>query len=151
MDWENDPDPTLTEFVANLVALRRACRSLRRRHFLIGSQVGETALKDVHWLSPDGTEMDEAAWADGERQAFGMQMSNDIEGSERVLILINAAREPCPFALPPALGGPWRPVFDTTLAVGAVPEDTRPAISAGGTVALPERAVLVLKAPPALT
>ncbi|MBD8907946.1 glycogen debranching protein GlgX [Methylorubrum zatmanii] len=150
MDWKNDPDPSLTEFVANLAALRRACHSLRRRHFLIGSQVGETALKDVHWLSPDGTEMDEAAWADGERQAFGMQMSNDIEGSERVLILVNAAQAPCPFALPPALGGPWRPVFDTTLAVGAVPEDTRPAVPAGGTVALPERAVLVLKSPPVL-
>jgi glycogen operon protein len=150
MDWANDPDPTLTEFVANLAALRRACRSLRRRHFLVGSRVGETELKDVHWLSPDGTEMDEAAWGDGERRAFGMQMSNDIEGSERVLILMNAAPEPCPFALPPALGGPWRPVFDTTLDTGAVPDGARAPVRAGGTVDLPERAVLVLKSPPIL-
>lgn len=150
MDWEADPDPTLSEFVGNLAALRRACRSLRRRHFLLGSRVGETDLKDVHWLSPDGTEMDEAAWGNGERRAFGMQMSNDIEGSERVLILMNAAPEPCPFALPPDLGGPWRPVFDTTLATGAVPDGTRPPVRAGGTVDLPERAVLVLKSPPIL-
>ena len=150
MDWAHDPDPTLTAFVANLAWLRRACRSLRRRHFLVGAPVGETGFKDVHWLSPDGTEMDGAAWADGGRQAFGMQMSNDIAGSERVLILTNAAVAPCAFALPPALGGPWRPVFDTTLDVGAVPEGSRPPVPAGGTVDLPERAVLVLKAPPVL-
>ncbi|OHV17350.1 glycogen debranching enzyme GlgX [Methylorubrum extorquens] len=150
MDWENDPDPTLTEFVANLATLRRVCCSLRRRHFLVGSRVGETALKDVHWLSPDGTEMDAAAWGDGERRAFGMQMSNDIEDSERVLILMNAAPEPCPFALPPDLGGPWRPVFDTTLDTGKVFDGARPPVPVGGTVDLPERAVLVLKSPPLL-
>ncbi|GEL40101.1 glycogen operon protein GlgX homolog [Methylorubrum extorquens] len=150
MDWENDPDPTLTEFVANLAALRRVCCSLRRRHFLVGSRVGETALKDVHWLSPDGTEMDAAAWGDGERRAFGMQMSNDIEDSERVLTLMNAAPEPCPFALPPDLGGPWRPVFDTTLDTGKVLDGARPPVPVGGTVDLPERAVLVLKSPPLL-
>ncbi len=148
MDWHHDPDPTLTAFVSNLAALRRACRSLRRRRFLVGAQVGETALKDVHWLSPDGTEMDETAWTDGGRQAFGMQMGNDIEGAERVLILLNAAAAPCAFALPHDLGGPWRPVFDTSLPLGAVPEGARLPVPAGGTVDLSERAVLVLKAPP---
>jgi isoamylase len=150
MDWETDPDPALAEFVGNLAALRRVCRSLRRRHFLMGAEVEGTGLKDVHWLSPDAAEMDGAAWADGDRQAFGMQMSNDIAGSERVLILMNAATAPCPFALPPALGGPWRPVFDTTLPVGTVPEGSRPAVEVGGTVDLPERAVLVLKGAPAV-
>ncbi|MFG5118388.1 glycogen debranching protein GlgX [Methylorubrum sp. POS3] len=150
MDWETDPDPALAEFVGNLAQLRRVCLSLRRRHFLRGAEVEGTGLKDVHWLSPDASEMDAAAWADGERQAFGMQMSNDIAGSERVLILMNAATAPCPFVLPLELGGPWRPVFDTTLPTGTVPEGSRPPVEAGGTVDLPERVVLVLKAAPAL-
>ncbi|GJE74005.1 glycogen debranching protein GlgX [Methylorubrum suomiense] len=150
MDWETDPDPALAEFVGNLAQLRRVCLSLRRRHFLRGAEVEGTGLKDVHWLSPDAAEMDAAAWADGERQAFGMQMSNDIAGSERVLILMNAATAPCPFVLPLELGGPWRPVFDTTLPTGTVPEGSRPPVEAGGTVDLPERVVLVLKAAPAL-
>jgi glycogen operon protein len=148
MDWAHDPDPELAAFVGNLAALRRRCPSLRRRHFLTGAKVDGTDLRDVHWLSPDGTEMDGSAWADGARQAFGMQIGNDIEGAQRVLVLINAAETPCEFRLVRAIGGPWRRVFDTTLASGAFPPNTIPTVGEGGSVQVAPRSVLVLKAPP---
>ncbi|MET0257094.1 MAG: glycogen debranching protein GlgX [Methylobacterium sp.] len=148
MDWAHDPDPDLAAFVGNLSALRRRCPSLRRRHFLVGARVDATELRDVHWLSPDGTEMDGDAWNDGGRQAFGMQIGNDIEGARRVLVLMNAAETPCEFHLAPVVGGPWRRVFDTALATGTVPPHTMPTVGEGGTVVVPPRNILVLKAPP---
>ena len=64
VDWETDGgDPHLTDFVRNLLALRRDHRALRRRKFLTGETVAAGGLKDVHWLSPCGAEMDDAAWA----------------------------------------------------------------------------------------
>ena len=43
----------------------------------VGSRVGETALKDVHWLSPDGAEMDAAAWGDGEQITTLVPLGDD--------------------------------------------------------------------------
>ena len=148
MDWRADPDPELTDFVANLAALRWRCRSLRRRRFLLGAWVDGGTLRDVHWLSPDASEMDGSAWSDDDRHAFGMQIGNDLVGAERVLVLMNAAPSNCMFGLAAAIGGPWRPVFDTALGTGVVPPGSRPAVPSGGTVDLDARCVLVLKADP---
>ncbi len=148
LDWEQAPDPDLTAFVANLADLRKSCPALRRRHFLEGASVNDTALRDVHWLAPDGTEMDGFAWSDDGRQAFGMQIGNEIEGAERVLVLMNAAETPCNFALAPVIGGPWRQVFDTRLATGLVPPKERGPVPEAATVALDPRCILVLKAAP---
>ena len=100
LDWTVDPDPDLTVFVANLTGLRRACPSLRRRRFLVAAEVDGANLLDVHWLAPDGTEMEPADWADDARRCFGMQMGNDIEGAERVLVLMNSGEALAPSAWP---------------------------------------------------
>ncbi|GJD54236.1 glycogen debranching protein GlgX [Methylobacterium dankookense] len=147
MDWTSDPDPTLTSFVANLLRLRRAQPALRRRKFFDGHQIDpDEPLRDVHWLSPDGTEMDGEAWGDDGRQAFGMQIGNDAEAGDRLLLLFNAAEIPCDFRLAPIVGGPWRPVFDTASETGAVPAGQAEPVPEGGTVTLPGRSVQVLAA-----
>ena len=148
MDWARDPDPELSSFVGNLAALRRRCPALKRRHFLLGAAVDGTGFRDVHWLSPNGTEMDGGAWGEGGRQAFGMQIGNDIEGVQRVLVLMNAAEAPCAFDLAPVIGGPWRVEFDTTKPTGAVAPEARPAVPEGGRILIEPRSVLLLKSPP---
>ena len=150
LDWGVDPDPDLAAFLANLATLRRRCHALRRRRFLVGATVESTGLKDVHWLSPDGSEMDAEAWGDDARQTFGMQIGNDVEDAERVLVLMNASERACDFALAPVVGGPWRFVFDTGLPTGKVPSGAHPVVWEGGRVALGARTVLVLKCPPVL-
>ncbi|WP_128564229.1 glycogen debranching protein GlgX [Methylobacterium crusticola] len=143
MDWENDGgDPALLAFLRNLLALRREHRALRRRKFLTGEKVASNGLKDVHWLSPCGAEMDDAAWGDAARRAFGMQIGNDAPDGRRLLILANAAEAPVEFHLARVVGGPWAPVFDTTAPDGR--PLAREAVRAGGQVRLPERALVVL-------
>ncbi len=143
VDWENDGgDPALTEFVRHLLALRRDHRALRRRKFLTGETVAAGGLKDVHWLSPCGAEMDAAAWGEAERRAFGMQIGNDAPDGRRLLILANAGEAPIDFQLAKVIGGPWTPLFDTTVPDGR--PVAREAVRAGGMVRLSERALLVL-------
>ena len=143
VDWENDHgDPALTEFVRNLLGLRRDHRALRRRKFLTGETVAPGGLKDVHWLSPCGAEMDDGAWGDGERRAFGMQIGNDAPDGRRLLILANAGEVALDFQLARVIGGPWTPLFDTTAGDGR--PVAREAVRSGGTVRLPERSLLVL-------
>ena len=143
MDWSTDPDPDLGPFVSNLTRLRRETPALKRCRFFDGTPIdADEPLRDVHWLSPCGAEMDAEAWADESRRAFGMQIGNDLDHG-RILILINADPEPCSFRLAAVVGGPWRPVFDTTAATGAVAPDAA-AHAATAVVPLPGRTILVL-------
>ncbi|WP_132249610.1 glycogen debranching protein GlgX [Methylobacterium segetis] len=147
MDWAQDPDPDLGLFVANLTRLRREQPGLRRRSFLDGARLDpDEALRDVHWLAPTGSEMEPEDWADADRQAFGMQIGNDHEHGDRLLILVNGAEEGCAFQLSAAIGGPWRPIFDTASPTGAVSK-AHPAYREAALVDLPARTILVLAAP----
>jgi glycogen operon protein len=148
VDWETDPDPSLTAFVANLTRLRREQPALRRRDFLHGALVEDGPLRDVHWLSPCGAEMDGGAWADADRQAFGMQIGNDLPDADRLLILVNAAETPCDFTFAPVIDGPWSLVFDTTRATGSVPEG-QTLYPAGARFHLDAHALYVLRTRPA--
>lgn len=148
MDWENDPDLSLTTFVGNLTRLRREQPALRRRDYLTGALVDDGPLRDVHWLAPGGTEMRDGDWADSDRQAFGMQIGNDLPQADRLLILVNAAEEPCDFTLAPIIGGPWTAIFETTRMTGAVPAG-QPMFPTGAGIRLDPQAVYVLRARPA--
>ncbi len=146
MDWTSDPDPALTAFVARLIAFRRAQPALRRRAFFTGELVDpEEPLRDVHWLCPEGAEMEGIHWGDDGLRVFGMQIGNDRVEADRLLILFNAGTEDVPFRLAPIVGGPWRPALDTTEPTGA-PHRDAPPVPAGGTVPLPAHSVLVLTA-----
>lgn len=96
----------------------------------------------MHWLSPCGAEMDEAAWGDAERRAFGMQIGNDAPDGRRLLVLANAGEAAIDFQLARVVGGPWTPLFDTTAMDGR--PVAREALKAGGTLHLPGRALVVL-------
>jgi isoamylase len=147
MDWSFDPDPQLADFVANLLALRRAQAALRRRRFFTGALIDpEEPLRDVHWLAPEGTEMEGRHWSDDRLQVFGMQIGNDGDPGERLLMLFNAGEGACTFQLARVVGGPWRPVFGTDAPEGALPPDAA-SYEAGAAVPLPGRTVLVLTAP----
>ncbi|MFC4171470.1 glycogen debranching protein GlgX [Microvirga sp. GCM10011540] len=127
LDWlaASSTDPNLLDFVRNLIALRRRYMAFRRNSFLSGAPVSEDGLKDVHWLAPEGREMGDRDWADGERRTFGMQLGNDAPDGHRLLLLINAAPQRIKFQLPKDIpNGRWIQVFDTSLPEGLVRENS---------------------------
>ena len=115
LDWSQlAAQRDLTEFVSRLLAIRRRRPELRRARFLSGAADAGSA-GDVHWLHPAGREMTGPDWQDGALRALGMRLVAD-EGSSAgdVLVLLNAAAQPCEFALPRvAAGAAWTCRLDT--------------------------------------
>ncbi|MEE7545645.1 glycogen debranching protein GlgX [Xanthomonas sp. Kuri4-1] len=109
LDWENDAtEGRLTEFVRALLSLRRRYPILTRGRFLNGQYNEEAGLRDLTWLNPGGTEMDDAHWTDAGARAVGLVLEGKAQTSgvrERandatLLIVLNAYHEGVTFTLP---------------------------------------------------
>jgi isoamylase len=152
IDWDLDEDRrTLLEFVRKLVQFRHAQPTLRRRKYFQGRNI--RGGKDVAWLSPDGREMDDAAWHAGFVRTLGMLLSGTAieEVNERgapitgdtLLVLLNGHTDKVPFTLPPHDADlQWQRVFDTVDPRGA-----DRIYRAGGRYPLQGRSVAVFKIP----
>jgi glycogen operon protein len=119
----------LLMFTSAVVALRKKHAVFRRRRFFAGDAAhgGQSALGDIEWFSPDGTEMDENDWQNGYARTLmaflnGQAIPEPDPHGERILdsnflMLFNAHSEPVNFALPPAqYAVGWRVRLDTTVA-----------------------------------
>ncbi|PRX92375.1 glycogen debranching protein GlgX [Allonocardiopsis opalescens] len=126
VDWERAALPEnqeLLEFVRGLAALRRAHPVFRRRRFFLGAAPHDERLRDIAWLSPRGTELDDGDWADGHRSLVvflnGSAITEPDPRGEPVtddsfLLLLNAAPGKVEFKLPgTAYGESWEVVLDT--------------------------------------
>ena len=111
VDWNLDPcQRQLVEFTRKLLAIRQAHPVLRRRHFFKGAVVEGSTQKDVTWIRPDGTEMQDADWGNAEARAFGMLIDGaatdevDDRGhavrGDTLLMILNAGEQDVTFSLP---------------------------------------------------
>jgi glycogen operon protein len=111
LDWET-ADAELTEFVRQLIALRKRHPGFRRRSY--------PKPEDVTWLTPHGAPMTQADWTNPESRALGMLLlgkqlaERDDRGApledDDLLLLLNAGEEAVEFALPSA---GWQLLLDT--------------------------------------
>ncbi len=132
VDWDG-ADEDLIDFTAKLLRLRKSHATFRRRRYI---QERSEEEKDLHWLTPLGTEMTESNWNDPFARCIGMLFSGEafrewdrygrrIEDDD-FLLLLNAHYEPIDFKLP-RRDGPWIKVVDTALEAGAATSlDTEP-------------------------
>ncbi len=119
MRWRDATDPTLVDYVANLIALRKRHDVFRRLDFFTGDVVAATGLKDVYWLAADGQEMAGGLWGTYERRTLGMQIGNHDRPDDRILLLFNASDAEVEFHLPPAFPCvSFRPIFESVAADG---------------------------------
>ncbi len=117
---QSEEDAALTRFVGKLLHLRRTHPVFRRSKFLSGKPVGDTGIKDVMWLSPEGREMTTADWTSPSARCLGAivfaakQPTTTSHEDDLFLLLMSAAAESISFVLPkPKLHRHWRLVFDT--------------------------------------
>ena len=156
LDWEN-ADEGLLAFTAKVAALRAEHPVFRRRRFFTGRPVrqrGSVGLTDISWFRPDGSEMSDEDWDSGFGKSVAVYLNGqgipglDQRGHRVVddsfVICLSAHHEPIEFTLPPKeFGEQWRVVIDTATPENGHGDATVPA---GGTVALPARALVVLQA-----
>ncbi len=148
VDWEN-ADQGLIDFTGRLIALRKKHSVLRRRRFMHGNQVSPEGHKDVTWLHPDGREMASDDWQEGHGRCLGVMLCGtaapdiDFAGNPHddsiLLILANAAPEPCGFKLPEEPAGSWRLLIDTA------EQHTGENLAPGSDVELDGRHLMVLE------
>ncbi|WP_074378966.1 glycogen debranching protein GlgX, partial [Xanthomonas graminis] len=133
LDWDNDPtEGRLTDFVKALSALRKRYPILTRGRFLNGQYNEEAGVRDLTWLNPGGTEMEEAHWTEAGARAIGLVLEGkaqtsgvkELANDDTLLIVINAYHEGVNFVLPSAEEAlHWKLVLSTdeTLQVDAMP------------------------------
>jgi isoamylase len=156
VDWtESDEAESMLAFARRVVHLRANSPALRQPEFFDG-RTTPTGRPDLIWLRPDGHELEEPDWEDDERRTLGMwidgsnSQSRTREGElladHSWLLLMHAGADPIDVVLPGVeFGETFEPTLDTTTSDGA-PASTEP-LSAGSSLTLPARSLLLLKAP----
>ncbi len=124
-DWSLDEeDQDLMAFIRRLSAIVAENPVLRRRDFFSGEPQGMGGTKDLTWIRPDGEEMAEDDWNDGERRAIGMLLlgraADEVDGRGRraygdtLLVLLNGGAHSVPFTFPRLENpGRWEVLVDT--------------------------------------
>jgi isoamylase len=133
IDWTGEYDSGLLAFVQQLIALRKAHPTFRRRRFFEGRKIQGASIKDILWLTPEATEMTGDEWHSTEATTLGMLLPGsaieelDIHGERIIddsfLILMNAHPEGQEFRLPAlATGTRWNAIIDTARDGGLKPQ-----------------------------
>jgi glycogen operon protein len=123
VDWSlAEKNRSTIDFVQTLTSLRKLYPVLRRNRFLTGAYNEELGVKDVTWIHPSGTEMNDATWRDAGLRCVGMLIDGRAQasgvrerGSDATLLLIfNGSAEAVKFKLPqPVDGKGWKLQLDT--------------------------------------
>jgi isoamylase len=134
VNWDlSREDQDFLAFVGRLIELRRNHPVFRRRNFFQGRSIRGTAVKDIHWLKPDGAEMSDHEWAHDFARCLGVFLSGasmeerDRQGrpirDDNFLLLFNAHHEPMEFKLPQLdQASEWQLLLDTQDEGEMVPE-----------------------------
>jgi isoamylase len=125
VNWEIDEyNRLLIDFTRRLIGVRKAFPILRRNRFLTGEYNAELDVRDVRWLTPSATDMDDAQWQDDNARCFGILLDGRSQASgikrasmdATALIVLNAHHDVVRFQLPEVAGGScWRRLIDTNV------------------------------------
>jgi glycogen operon protein len=127
LDWSSIGvhGQALLDFTRRLIRIRKRHAMLHRARFLVGEHDPDLDVKDVTWLTPDGTEMAPEHWNEPHAKCFGMLLDGRARptgiaqrGSDETLLLImNAHHDVVRFTLPEvAEGVRWLRLVDTNHA-----------------------------------
>ncbi|HUO24018.1 MAG TPA: glycogen debranching protein GlgX [Candidatus Aquilonibacter sp.] len=126
LEWEKSrPNSELSNFLQQLIALRREHPVFQRRNFFQGRAIKGAGVKDILWLGPDGGEMTDDEWNQEHARTLGVFLSGSAVGEvdergrpltdENFLLLMNAHFEEVPFSLPTVASGmSWIMLLDTS-------------------------------------
>lgn len=123
VNWDfGETGDELYAFVRKLSRLRHNYPILRRERFLTGHYNAELDVKDVTWLKPDGNEMEDEDWGDGNAMSMGVLLDGRAQptgirkrGSDITLLLFfNAYHDVVECKLVDVAGGKsWARLLDT--------------------------------------
>jgi isoamylase len=124
LEWEaiTDDGKNLQAFVKKLISLRENSHLLHNARFYTGAFDEAVGTKDVTWLTPDGTEMEEHHWTDPGARCMGILLDGRSvqhltylrKDPDVLLMIMNAHHDVVMFNLPQVPGGQeWTLLLDT--------------------------------------
>jgi len=140
VDWSLlEKNAPLMKFVRKLCALRHKYPILRRNLFLNGELVEELDVRDVTWINPKGSQMENGDWdapvrcfamlLDGRAQSTGIRQ----RGKEAtILMIINGHQDAVNFTLPDSVGASsWSLLLDTNISEATESTEEAPPLAVG--------------------
>ena len=130
VNWDlSSSDRDFLAFVQRLISLRRAHPVFRRNNFLQGRAIRGSGIKDILWLKPDGTEMNDEEWAHDFARCLGVYLGGEVMEErdqhsnpifdDNFLMLFNSHHESIHFHLPELCeGSQWQSILDSNFACG---------------------------------
>jgi isoamylase len=148
-NWTNVDEGLLT-FARQVIHLRRRHPVFRRRRWFEGRPPEQHEIGDIAWFKPDGQEMSEQDWQNGEAKSLAVFLNGDrlreVTDTGRpitddsFLLLFNASSDTQVFTLPPVtFGDRWRTVIDTYET-----KDQSASFDAGSEITMFNRSLVVL-------
>ncbi len=136
VNWELTPeDHEFMRFVQHVIHVKQNHKVFRRRSFFQGRHIRGGDVKDIMWLKPDATEMNDEEWHQSFARCLGLFLAGEgldefdekgrMIGDVDFLWLLNAHHEEIPFSLPKYRVLGWQVEIDTsytgpTRDVGAI-------------------------------
>jgi isoamylase len=157
VDWKAARESSvLTDFVAQIAALRRDHPVFRRRRFFQGRPIRGSNIEDIAWLRPDAQPMTEDDWNSGIARSLAVYLNGegiperDELGrrvvSDSFLLLFNAHHQPVRFTLPgEAYGRMWEIAVDTADPLRARARRRERDAKPGGRLRITARSLMVLR------
>jgi isoamylase len=154
IDWQS-ADQDLLEFSRRLIEFRRGHPIFHRRKWFQDRPIWHSAEREIAWFKPDGWELNDEDWGAGFAKSLGVYLNGEVIPSmdqrgdpvldDTFYLLFNGHHERLDFTLPPSdWGSQWQEVLNSATAmVGDTASETT--YSAGDSVQMPGRSVVVLK------
>ena len=154
LGWNLDQQQNeLLDFTRQIISLRKAHPLFRHNAFFKGRSIRGGVVKDIVWLNPNGSEINDVDWNQtfshclGVYLAGGKMIETDDHGKrlkdDNLLLIINAHYEAIDFSLPEFDKHHYWDVLLNTLDVIAVPKTVR--CQAGQTFSIGGRTLVLLK------
>jgi 4-alpha-glucanotransferase len=159
IDWKmDDRRRRLIDFTRRLIELRRRHPVLQRRRFFVGDHVWDSQSKDLTWLRPDGSEMNQRDWRKPWLAALAFMLGGDAipmvddRGQRQVgdglLVLMNPHHKAIRFKLPSGQGqGPDDTSLEWLLELDTADEQQSHDTPCSGTYELAARSMAVFRQP----
>ncbi len=150
-DWNLDErKKAFRDFVKSMIYFRKAHPIFRRRKFFQGRKLFGSPYKDLTWISPAGTEIDDKTW-NSPTQSIAFVLSGDAmdeinERGERVaddtfLVILNGSPSSIKFKIP-KLGEKWELVAWSCLRE---PKEEEKVVKAGQEIQIEGRTAIIYK------
>lgn len=155
VNWELTPDDhEFMSFVQYVIRIKQSHKVFRRRSFFQGRRIRGGDIKDITWLKPDGTEMNDEEWQQSFARCLGLFLAGEgldecddkgrLIGDVDFLWLLNAHHEEIPFVLPSDCTSGWQVELDTSYGA---PARYAGALITSGTYLLQGRSLVLLREP----